>query len=212
MVGLRDQKLVDVYAELAGIDWIERMLGIDEGADAALLLCLGHAMQRQRGLAGRFRPENLDHPPPRQTADTERNIQPERTGRDRFDLDPVALAELHDRAFAKLALDLGERGGQRLRLIHGRTFNDTQGGLRHERALLMTDESGGVYARLSPASPLGWFRTVRAVSTEQDSTYTICSQFAICSFWRKVLVCLIPGGRFEISVGLVWSRLVTSAL
>src|ERR1700754_631996 len=59
-VGLRDQEVVDVDAELAGIDRIERVLGIDKGADAALLLGFGDAMQRQGGLAGGFRPGDLD--------------------------------------------------------------------------------------------------------------------------------------------------------
>jgi hypothetical protein len=61
-VGLRDQEFVDVDAELSGIDRIERVFGIDEGADAALLLALGHRVQRQRGLAGGFRPVDFDHP------------------------------------------------------------------------------------------------------------------------------------------------------
>ena len=34
-VGLRDQKVVDIDAELPGIDGIERVFGVDEGADAA---------------------------------------------------------------------------------------------------------------------------------------------------------------------------------
>ena len=40
-VGLRDQQFVQVDAQLLGIERIERMFGIDEGADAALLLFLG---------------------------------------------------------------------------------------------------------------------------------------------------------------------------
>src|SRR5215813_3199808 len=52
-VGLRDQEIVDVDAELAGVYRVERVLGVDEGADAALPLRLRHAMQRERGLAGR---------------------------------------------------------------------------------------------------------------------------------------------------------------
>ena len=55
-IGLRDQKIVDIDAELAGIDRIERMLGVDEGANAALFLRLGDGMQSQRGLAGGFGP------------------------------------------------------------------------------------------------------------------------------------------------------------
>jgi len=62
-IGLRDQEIVHADAELAGIDRIERVLGVDEGAGAALLLRLGHAMQRQRGLARGFRAIDLDHPP-----------------------------------------------------------------------------------------------------------------------------------------------------
>ena len=107
VVRLRDQKLVDIDAQLAGIDRVQRVLGVDEGADAALLLRFGHAMQRQRGLAGRFGSVNLDHPALRQAADAERDVEPERAGRDRLDVHRlVVLAELHDRALAELALDL----------------------------------------------------------------------------------------------------------
>ncbi len=110
-VRLRNQQFVDIDAELAGIDRVERVLDVDEGADAAGLLGFGNGVQRQRGLAGRFRPVNLDHPAARQAADAERNIEPERAGGDRLDIHRfVVLAELHDRALAELALDLGERG------------------------------------------------------------------------------------------------------
>ena len=37
-VGLRDQEVLEVDAELPGIDRVKRMLGVDEGADAALSL------------------------------------------------------------------------------------------------------------------------------------------------------------------------------
>ena len=39
-VGLRDQQLADVDAELAGVDGVERVLGVDEGGGAAGLLHL----------------------------------------------------------------------------------------------------------------------------------------------------------------------------
>ena len=86
-IGLRDQEIVDIDAELAGIDRIERMFGIDEGADAAALLGFGDRLQRQRGLAGGFRPIDLDDAAPRQAADAKRDIEPQRAGRDRFDLE-----------------------------------------------------------------------------------------------------------------------------
>ena len=50
-IGLGNEQIVDIDAELAGIDRIERVLGIDEGADAALLLGFRQAMQRERGFA-----------------------------------------------------------------------------------------------------------------------------------------------------------------
>src|SRR5205085_10227430 len=119
----------------ARIDRIERVLGIDEGADAALLLRLGEAVQRERGLAGGFRAVDLDHAAARQAADAERDVEPERAGGDALDLHRlVVLAELHDRALAEGALDLGERGIEGFRLIHGGTFDHTQGGLSHLRA------------------------------------------------------------------------------
>ena len=131
-VGLGDQQVVDIDAELAGIDRVERMLGVDEGADAALLLRLGDDVQRQRGLAGGFRPVDLDDAAARQAADAERDVEAERAGRDRLDVHRlVVLAEPHDRALAEGALDLGERGIQRLRLIHGGTFDETQSGRGH---------------------------------------------------------------------------------
>ena len=86
-VGLRDQEIVEVDAELAGIDRIERVLGVDEGADAAALLRLGDRVQGERGLAGGFRAVDFDDAPPRQAADAERDVEPERAGRHGLDLD-----------------------------------------------------------------------------------------------------------------------------
>jgi hypothetical protein len=82
-------------------------------------------MQRQRRLAGGFRPVNLNDPAARQAADAERDVEPERAGRDCRDLDRrLVLAEAHDRSFAKGTLDLAERRIQRLRLIHGLPLDD----------------------------------------------------------------------------------------
>jgi hypothetical protein len=62
-IGLRDDEVVDVDSELLGINGIERMLGIDEGGGAAILLRLGNGMERERGLARAFRPVDLDTRP-----------------------------------------------------------------------------------------------------------------------------------------------------
>ncbi len=80
-VRLRDQELVDIDPELAGIDRIERVLGVDEGADAAELLRFGDGVQRERRLAGGFRPVDLHNPAAWQTADAERDVEPERARR-----------------------------------------------------------------------------------------------------------------------------------
>ncbi len=55
-VRLGDQQILEIDPELAGIDRVEGVLGVDEAANAAPLLRLGHDMQRERGLAGGFGP------------------------------------------------------------------------------------------------------------------------------------------------------------
>ena len=72
-----------------------------------LLLRLRHRVQRQRGLARRFRPVDLDHAALGQAADAQRDVQAERAGGDDLDvLDHLAFAQPHDRALAELLLDL----------------------------------------------------------------------------------------------------------
>src|SRR5580704_1692978 len=101
-----DRKVVDIDAELSRIDRVERMFGIDEGADAALLLGFGQAVQRQRGLARRFGPIDLDDAAARQPADAERDIEAQRARGDDVDVHRlVVLTEPYDRALAKAALD-----------------------------------------------------------------------------------------------------------
>ena len=51
VVGLRDQQVVHVHAELAGVDGIERVLGIHERGHATLLLRFGDHLQRDGCLA-----------------------------------------------------------------------------------------------------------------------------------------------------------------
>ena len=117
-VRLGDQQLLQIDAELARIGRVERMLGIDEGAGAAGLLRFSDGVQRQRRLARTLRPVDLDHPPARQAADPEPDVEPERASRNRLGLHRrLALAELHDRALAERALDLPERRFQRALLL-----------------------------------------------------------------------------------------------
>ena len=108
------------------------MLGVDKGADAALFLFLSDDVQRQRRLAGAFRPVDLDDAPFRQPADAEPDVETERSGRDRLDIHRrLALAELHDRALAKVPLNLRQRAFQRLRLVHVSSSRQLKYVLRH---------------------------------------------------------------------------------
>jgi hypothetical protein len=69
-----------------GVLDVQRVLGVDEGAGAAQLLHLGHDLQRQRGLARRFRAVDLDHAAARQAADAQRDVQAQRAGGDDLDV------------------------------------------------------------------------------------------------------------------------------
>ena len=130
----------------------------------------GHRVQRQRGLARGFRPVDFDHPAPRQAADAERDVEPERARGNRLDVHrAVVLAQLHHRALAELALDLGERGGQGLGLIHGGSFDDTQGSGGHRYVLLMAgirerdkraEARSGSAARRNLVPPLFYVRNM----------------------------------------------------
>ena len=50
-VGLGDQQVAHVHAELAGVDRVERVLGVDVGRDPARFLHLGDDLKAQGRLA-----------------------------------------------------------------------------------------------------------------------------------------------------------------
>ncbi len=121
-VGLRHDQFVDIDSELLGIARVERMLGIDKCGGSADLLGLGDGVQRQRRLARAFGPVNLDHPATRETADPERDVEPEAAARDGLDFHLLARPELHCRALAERAINLGKRRFERLLPIHSGSF------------------------------------------------------------------------------------------
>src|SRR3546814_20090411 len=89
---------------------VERVFGIDEPADPAVLLRLGDDVQRQSGLTRTLRAVDLDDPPRRQTTDPEGDIQTQGAGRDGLDLlDGALVAEAHQGDLAEALLDLGDR-------------------------------------------------------------------------------------------------------
>ena len=120
VVGLRDEQVVEVDAELLGVLRVERVFGVDEGRDAAELLRLRDDLQRERRLAGGFRSEDLDHAAAGQAAHAERPVDADRSGGDGRDRrDAILAAEPHDRSLAELLLDLadGQLDGLRAFLV-----------------------------------------------------------------------------------------------
>ena len=89
---------------------VHRVLGVDEGADAAAPLRLGDDVVDERRLPRGLRAEDLDDAAARQAADAEGDVQRERARGDGRDGDLGLVAHLHDRALAVLPLDLAQRG------------------------------------------------------------------------------------------------------
>ena len=110
------------------------MLGVDEDRRAARLLRLGNDVQRDGGLAGRFRPKDLHHAPARESADAQRRSPREMeplgiTSTATMVRDPMpqdgTLAELlvhldQGLVDGALALPLVQHGRSLLRLSGGR--------------------------------------------------------------------------------------------
>jgi hypothetical protein len=117
-VGLADEQVVDVDAELAGPGRVERVLGVDERRDAAGLLGAGDHGERQRGLTGRFGAEDLDDPPAGDAAPAQREVEREGAGRDAGDRQVRVFVETHDRALPK-DFSICPRAHDRARLAEG---------------------------------------------------------------------------------------------
>ena len=114
-VGLGDQQRVGVDAERLGVVGVERVLGVDEGHDAA-------------GAPGRWppragRPSSCRRTPDRRSRRPGRAGRPPRPSATSSAMEPVGItssgardlvAQPHDRALAELLLDVGERGVERL--------------------------------------------------------------------------------------------------
>ncbi len=130
-IGLADQQFVQIDAQLLGVDRVQRVFGVDEGAGAALLLGLGQDVERQGGLTRAFRSINFDDAAARQAADAKGDVQAQRAGGDHLGLDGFLLPHLHDGALAERPLDLADGGFQCLLTIHGVLIHETQRSLRH---------------------------------------------------------------------------------
>ena len=109
-IGLADEQLVDVDADVAGVAGVEGVLGVDEGDHAAGALRVGRDVVAERRLAARLGAVDLGDPAARHAADAERQVERHRAGRDGLDVLGAAVAEAHDRAAAELLLDLEDGG------------------------------------------------------------------------------------------------------
>ncbi len=124
-IGLGHQQRVGVDAERLGVLRVERVLGVDVGGDAAARLRVGHRVQSNRRLAAGLRAEDLYDPAAGQAADAERDVQRDRPGGYHPYRRPRLISKAHDRALAKLLVDLGERDLERLVAVescHRSTF------------------------------------------------------------------------------------------
>jgi hypothetical protein len=65
---------------------------------------------------------SVDHPPPGQAPDAERDVEGEGAGGDGGDADAAVLPEPHDRALAELLLDLADGHLERLVAFHDGTL------------------------------------------------------------------------------------------
>ncbi len=106
------------------------MLGIDEGGDAPVALCLGHDVQGETGLARALRPVQLDDPPPGDPADSQGEVEGEGTGGDHIHLPGRRLSHLHDCALAELTLYLADRHVQGFVSFHFGSFLGSHDGQR----------------------------------------------------------------------------------
>ncbi len=78
MVGLGDEQVIHVHAELARVNGIERMFGVDEGRHAAHFLGFSDGVQREGCFAAGFRSVDFNHAAARQATHAERGIQRKR--------------------------------------------------------------------------------------------------------------------------------------
>ena len=118
-IGLGDQQLVNIHAQIFGVNGVQGMLHIDENGGAAALLGFGHHMQGHGGLTAGFRPVDLDDSAAGQAADAQCHIQRKGAGGDGFHIHGGILAQAHDSPFAKLLFDLADGGFQGFLLIAG---------------------------------------------------------------------------------------------
>ena len=108
-IGLRHQQFVDVDTQFLRVLRVERMFGVDKRGGTAGFLRFGNDLQGERRLAGGLGTVDFDNPSFRQTADAERHVETNGSGRYLLDVaGGAAVAEPHDGPLAELFFDLAE--------------------------------------------------------------------------------------------------------
>jgi hypothetical protein len=109
------------------------VFGVDEGADAAILLRFGHVHGAPASSCPRLSGPKISTMRPRgkppMPSAMSRPSEPVE-----IDLDFngfLVFAQPHDRAFAEGAFDLRQGGVERLGLVHGRSFHEAKIRLSH---------------------------------------------------------------------------------
>ena len=120
-VGLGNQQIVDVHADLPGVGGVDGVFGVDDGAPGALGLRVGDNVKAQRGLAAGFGPVDLHDPPGGKPADAQSDIQSQRPGAENGHVGHGGLGpQTHDGALAELLFDLIDGDLERFVLVDGR--------------------------------------------------------------------------------------------
>ena len=119
-IRLRNQQVVDIDAQLAGVVRVQCVFGVDEGAGGTHLLRLSDHREGHGGLARRFGTIDLDDSTLRQAANAQRDIQAQRAcgdGRNRL---TIVIAHAHHCALAELLFNLAQgcSQGALLVLVH----------------------------------------------------------------------------------------------
>ena len=113
-VRLRNEKLVDIYAERLCVHGIECVLRVDERSLSAELLNLGNRMKCDRCFTARLGSVYLDYSPAGKSSDAERHVKRKRSGRDRADVHLRLLAHFHYCAVTEAFFDFRYCGVKRL--------------------------------------------------------------------------------------------------
>ncbi len=140
-VGLRDEEVLDIDAELDRVVGVERVLGVDVGGGSARLLRVGNDVEAERGLAARLRTVDLGHAATRDSTDADGGVEVDGARGDRIDADArIGRAHLHDRALAMVLFDLRDRQAQGLLLVF---LNRRNSHLAHPVVRRLRPKKGG---------------------------------------------------------------------